>query len=55
MAELADDGSMKEEPVAGNVPLTPIQQWFFEQNLEEPAHYNQAFLLEVSSRWTSRG
>lgn len=34
----------------GNVPLTPIQQWFFEQSLEEMHHYNQALLLKVSER-----
>ncbi len=34
--------------VAGPVPLTPIQRWFFEQELPEPHHYNQALLLEVS-------
>ena len=27
--------------VTGRVPLTPIQRWFFEQNLSEPHHYNQ--------------
>ena len=31
-------------------PLTPIQQWFFEQRLEEAHHYNQAFLLDVPKR-----
>ncbi|SKB14961.1 non ribosomal peptide synthetase, involved in aeruginosin biosynthesis [Planktothrix sp. PCC 11201] len=35
--------------VIGNVPLTPIQQWFFEQNLPEPHHFNQAMLLEVGT------
>ncbi|MEA5506597.1 amino acid adenylation domain-containing protein [Halotia wernerae UHCC 0503] len=34
--------------VTGTVPLTPIQQWFFEQNLPNPAHYNQSVMLEVS-------
>ncbi len=34
--------------VAGEVPLTPIQQWFFEQKLAEPHHYNQAFVLDVA-------
>lgn len=34
--------------VTGEVPLTPIQHWFFEQNLPEPDHWNQAVLLEVS-------
>ncbi|NER28929.1 MAG: hypothetical protein F6J89_15150, partial [Symploca sp. SIO1C4] len=25
----------QQEPIIGSVPLTPIQKWFFEQNLEE--------------------
>jgi amino acid adenylation domain-containing protein/non-ribosomal peptide synthase protein (TIGR01720 family) len=33
--------------VTGLVPLTPIQHWFFEQNLPEPHHFNQSVLLEV--------
>ncbi len=33
--------------VSGEVPLTPIQHWFFEQNLPNPHHWNQAILLEV--------
>ena len=33
--------------VVGAVPLTPIQQRFFEQGLPDPHHYNQALLLEV--------
>ncbi len=32
--------------VTGTVPLTPIQHWFFAQNLRFPHHYNQAVLLE---------
>jgi amino acid adenylation domain-containing protein/non-ribosomal peptide synthase protein (TIGR01720 family) len=34
--------------VTGEVPLTPIQRWFFEQGLPEPHHFNQAFWLEVA-------
>ncbi|MBD2498550.1 condensation domain-containing protein [Nostoc sp. FACHB-280] len=37
----------QQESVIGPVPLTPIQRWFFEQNLEELHHWNQAVLLEV--------
>ena len=37
-----------QEVLSGNVPLTPIQHWFFEQSLEELQHYNQAFLFEVA-------
>ncbi|AFY89165.1 non-ribosomal peptide synthetase [Chroococcidiopsis thermalis] len=33
--------------VKGDVFLTPIQHWFFEQNQPEPHHYNQAILLEM--------
>jgi amino acid adenylation domain-containing protein/non-ribosomal peptide synthase protein (TIGR01720 family) len=33
--------------VTGPAPLTPIQQWFFEQELPDPHHWNQAMLLEV--------
>jgi|CXWL01.1.fsa_nt_gi amino acid adenylation domain-containing protein/non-ribosomal peptide synthase protein (TIGR01720 family) len=33
--------------ISGVVPLTPIQCWFFEQNLPNPSHWNQAVLLEV--------
>ncbi len=34
--------------VTGTAPLTPIQHWFFEQNLVDPQHYNQTVLLTVS-------
>ncbi|MEH2342111.1 MAG: amino acid adenylation domain-containing protein [Nostoc sp.] len=33
--------------ITGLASLTPIQYWFFEQNLLEPHHWNQAVLLEV--------
>ncbi|HEU4510844.1 MAG TPA: amino acid adenylation domain-containing protein [Pyrinomonadaceae bacterium] len=33
--------------VTGAAPLTPIQHWFFEQELSEPHHFNQALLLEM--------
>jgi amino acid adenylation domain-containing protein/non-ribosomal peptide synthase protein (TIGR01720 family) len=42
----SENGSAVE--VAGDVPLTPIAKWFFEQNLEELHHYNQAFLFTVT-------
>jgi amino acid adenylation domain-containing protein/non-ribosomal peptide synthase protein (TIGR01720 family) len=37
----------EQSVVSGALPLTPIQQWFFEQELPEPHHWNQAVLLEV--------
>jgi non-ribosomal peptide synthase protein (TIGR01720 family) len=33
--------------VQGSAPLTPIQHWFFEQELADPHHYNQSFLFTV--------
>ena len=33
--------------VTGPAPLTPIQHWFFEHDLVDPHHFNQAILLEV--------
>jgi non-ribosomal peptide synthase protein (TIGR01720 family) len=36
--------------VLGAMPLTPIQCWFFEQELPEPEHWNQAVLFAVHSR-----
>lgn len=36
-----------QEEVTGEVPVTPIQQWFFAQSIPNPRHYNQALLLEL--------
>jgi hypothetical protein len=33
--------------VSGEVPLVPIQHWFFAQDLAEPAHWNQSVWLQV--------
>jgi amino acid adenylation domain-containing protein/non-ribosomal peptide synthase protein (TIGR01720 family) len=30
-----------------DAPLTPIESWFFDQDLPEREHYNQAFVFEV--------
>ena len=39
--------SIPQEVVTGDIPLTPIQHWFFEENPVDPHHWNQAILLEV--------
>jgi len=31
----------------GDVPLTPVQHWFFEQSLANAAHFNQSVLLDA--------
>ena len=52
-AQLAAAGlqSGSRETVTGLVPLTPIQQWLFEQNLARPGEFSQAVLLELSAAW----
>ncbi|WP_437299547.1 non-ribosomal peptide synthase/polyketide synthase [Sorangium sp. So ce426] len=44
-ARAAREGS--GESAAGDVELTPIQRWFFEQEIPAPHHWNQSLLLEV--------
>ncbi len=39
----------EQEMIVGEVPLTPIQYWFINQNLEEKHHYNQSVILTVPS------
>jgi amino acid adenylation domain-containing protein/FkbH-like protein/non-ribosomal peptide synthase protein (TIGR01720 family)/FkbM family methyltransferase len=39
--------------VRGETPLTPIQHWFFEQNLCQSHHFNQSYLLSVPSNFQS--
>ncbi|MEH2114380.1 amino acid adenylation domain-containing protein [Nostoc sp.] len=41
--------SIEQGLVTGTLPLTPVQHWFFEQNLPDKHHYNQSFLLTVPS------
>ncbi|MBH9643658.1 amino acid adenylation domain-containing protein [Burkholderia vietnamiensis] len=46
----APDAHAAPAPVAsplGDAPLTPVQHWFFEQDLDAPSHYNQTVLIEV--------
>ncbi len=33
--------------VQGEVPLSPVQQWFFEQQFAVPDHFNQSLLFKV--------
>ncbi|AFH63622.2 amino acid adenylation domain-containing protein [Paenibacillus caseinilyticus] len=40
LARMADQGE-----VSGEVPLTPIQRWFFEQRYADAHHHNQAVML----------
>jgi non-ribosomal peptide synthase protein (TIGR01720 family) len=33
--------------VSGELPLSPVQHWFFEQDLSNPHHWNQSILVRV--------
>lgn len=46
ISETADE----QGRVTGDVLLTPIQRWFFEQNFPAPAHWNMSLLLEPNKR-----
>jgi amino acid adenylation domain-containing protein/non-ribosomal peptide synthase protein (TIGR01720 family) len=50
IADVMNDAQSMQESLAGDVPLLPIQQWFFEQNLDASHHYNQALLFEAAER-----
>ena len=47
---VAGTASAEQAPPQGDVPLTPIQRWFFENHLPQPNHYNQAFLVRSKTR-----
>lgn len=42
----------EQAEVVGDVSLTPIQRWFFEQKMVAPHHWNQAMLFELSAEVT---
>jgi non-ribosomal peptide synthase protein (TIGR01720 family) len=53
LAKVARTGAVVDAEqgiVTGPVPMTPIQCWFFEQELPQPQHWNQAVMLEVRRR-----
>src|SRR4030095_4850117 len=61
IAELAAQSRAEEAVVEaergmleGEAPLTPIQRWFFEQELAEAWHFNQAVMLEVKESRRAR-
>ncbi|MGQ0717555.1 MAG: amino acid adenylation domain-containing protein, partial [Pseudonocardiales bacterium] len=39
--------TVEQGPVTGEVPLTPIQRWFFESDPLRPEHFNQALTFEL--------
>lgn len=49
--ELENSPSVAGTPIAhtGLTPLTPIQRWFLRMRQPDPAHWNMAFVIELSS------
>ncbi|WP_025715725.1 non-ribosomal peptide synthetase [Paenibacillus sp. 1-18] len=41
----------EQQAVVGDVPLTPIQSWFFEQNFPDEQHWNQSVLFPAETIW----
>jgi non-ribosomal peptide synthase protein (TIGR01720 family) len=48
VVQLDDGVAVDQGPVVGATPLTPIQKWFFEQDLPELHHFNMSLMLKVS-------
>lgn len=42
-----EEKNIVEEKIVGNVPLLPIQHWFFEEHKNAPNHWNQAMMFDV--------
>ncbi|GIO01172.1 plipastatin synthase subunit C [Brevibacillus halotolerans] len=42
---------IEQDSIEGEVPLTPIQSWFFEQPFVHPHHFNQSMLLPNEQGW----
>jgi amino acid adenylation domain-containing protein/non-ribosomal peptide synthase protein (TIGR01720 family) len=52
LADLAEapEKQKEETNINGVIPLTPIQYWFFEQNIPNPHHWNQSLMFTTSQR-----
>ena len=52
VARTAPDGEAPETvdrgPATGELPLTPVQHWFFEQRRAAPHHFNQTLFFRVA-------
>ncbi|TBU87893.1 non-ribosomal peptide synthase/polyketide synthase [Phytopseudomonas dryadis] len=46
VAEVGSEVRIDQGAVIGEVLLTPVQHWFFEQDIARPQHWNQSLLLE---------
>ncbi len=49
-----DDNPVDQGPLSGRAALTPIQHWFFDSDVAQPQHWNQAVLLAPVERLTPK-
>ncbi len=47
IAKTESSTSAQQGTVSGSLPLTPIQHWFFEQEMSEAHHFNQSLLFQT--------
>jgi non-ribosomal peptide synthase protein (TIGR01720 family) len=50
VAQLTDSFQAEQGVVQGEAPLTPIQRWFFEEEMERPDQFSQTLLLESDKK-----
>jgi len=50
---MGERSEYNQKAVEGNLKLTPVQKWFFEQKLENTDHYNQALMLHSENGFNS--
>ncbi len=47
---MEDAPNVERGPVVGQVPLTPVQHWYFEEFPDAPGHFNQSLFLELDAQ-----
>ena len=50
----SDDNPVDQGLLSGRAALTPIQHWFFDSDVAQPQHWNQAVLLTPAERLTPK-
>lgn len=54
LKEAVQTQKVSNKPVTGETLLTPITHWFFEQNFEQPTHWNLPAVLELNKCYSSK-
>ena len=54
IAEAAIEAEEADDEESGEIPLSPIQHWFFDANMPQPAHWNQSKLFDLPSTYDAQ-